>query len=74
MENTTYDVVVLTAHRPSRATVAAANAHDRQGRAVETNLRSHVLDDDPEQGQDGRARSGVRLFISTSAGIVYREW
>lgn len=56
-----HDVVVLAAHRRGLARVATPNSNNREGRAVQPNLRRHILQDDPKQGQDRRPCSGVRL-------------
>ena len=56
----TYDVVVLAANGASRAG-ALARADDRDGRAVKTDLGGEVVEDDPEEREDGRGSSGVGL-------------
>ena len=56
----TYNVVVLAADRAGRAG-ALAGTDNGDGRAAKTDLSGDVLEDDPEEGKDGRASSGVGL-------------
>ena len=48
----TYNVVVSAADSVRRACVAGADTYDGDGRAVEANLPSHVLDNDAEEAQE----------------------
>ena len=59
-DSTTYNAVVLAANGASRAG-ALARADDRDGRAVKTDLGGEVVEDDPEEREDGRGSSGVGL-------------
>ena len=57
----THNIVVLAAHGLGRAGVAAPDPDRRDGRALQPDLRRHVLDSHAENGQDRRACSRVRL-------------
>ena len=57
----TYDVVVLAAHSFGGASIAGGDADGGDGRALETDLGSDVLEDDAEEAQDGGTSSGVGL-------------
>ena len=72
-----YDVVVLAADGLLGAGAVAANTDDGEGRAVETELRGRVLEDDIEQREKGSARSRVGLrkcTVHRSAGLEQEDF
>ena len=63
----TYNVVVLAAHGVRGARVASSDTHNGDRGAVKTDLGGHVLDDDAEEGEKGRASGRVRLRRSSES-------
>lgn len=63
--------VVLAADRVGGAGVAASDADNADGGAVEADGDVEVLEDDTEQAQDGGGRSRVSLLITVS---VSAQW
>ena len=58
---TTYDRIVLTADRGSRASIARANPDDADGGASEADEGLDALKHDAEQAKDAGHRGVVRL-------------
>lgn len=63
--------VVLATDRVGRAGVAASDADNADGGAVEADGDVEVLEDNTEQAQDGSGRSRVSLLIAVS---VSAQW
>ena len=58
---TTYDRIVLTADRGSRASIARANPDDADGGAPEADESLDALKHDAEKAKDAGHRGTVRL-------------
>ena len=69
----TYDVVVVAAHGLRAAARARQAADDRDWVALEAELARDVLQVEPEEGQDRRARGRVRLDARVSNGEGLQE-
>lgn len=57
----TYVAVVVAADCLGAARITSANANDGDRGAVDSQENIHVLDDDAQKTEEGRARGGARL-------------